>query len=70
MTEKSYNIFTVSDTICRFTAARFRIASLVIGILLFGLWSVAAAERGDAERGRAVFNGKGICYYCHGTDGQ
>lgn len=25
---------------------------------------------GDAERGRAVFNGKGICYYCHGIDGK
>lgn len=24
---------------------------------------------GDAERGRAVFNGKGVCYYCHGVDG-
>jgi mono/diheme cytochrome c family protein len=25
---------------------------------------------GDAERGRAVFNGKGVCYYCHGNDGS
>jgi len=25
---------------------------------------------GDAERGRAVFNGKGVCYYCHGIDGK
>ena len=25
---------------------------------------------GDAERGRAVFNGKGVCYYCHGIDGS
>ena len=25
--------------------------------------------QGDAERGRAVFNGKGVCYYCHGIDG-
>ena len=24
----------------------------------------------DAERGRAVFNGKGVCYYCHGSDGN
>jgi mono/diheme cytochrome c family protein len=24
---------------------------------------------GNAERGRAVFNGKGVCYYCHGVDG-
>jgi mono/diheme cytochrome c family protein len=26
--------------------------------------------QGDAERGRAVFNGKGVCYYCHGIDGS
>jgi mono/diheme cytochrome c family protein len=25
---------------------------------------------GDAERGRAVFNEKGVCYYCHGIDGN
>ena len=25
---------------------------------------------GNAERGRAVFNGKGVCYYCHGMDGN
>jgi mono/diheme cytochrome c family protein len=25
---------------------------------------------GNAERGRAVFNGKGVCYYCHGIDGK
>lgn len=25
---------------------------------------------GDAERGRAVFNGKDVCYYCHGMDGN
>lgn len=23
---------------------------------------------GDAEQGRAIFNGKGICFYCHGID--
>ena len=27
-------------------------------------------DQGDAERGRAVFNGKGVCYYCHGIDGN
>ena len=25
---------------------------------------------GAAERGRAVFNGKGVCHYCHGIDGN
>ena len=28
------------------------------------------ADHGDAERGRDVFNGKGVCYYCHGIDGN
>jgi mono/diheme cytochrome c family protein len=23
---------------------------------------------GDAEQGRGIFNGKGICFYCHGID--
>ena len=25
---------------------------------------------GDIELGKAVFNGKGVCYYCHGMDGN
>jgi mono/diheme cytochrome c family protein len=25
---------------------------------------------GDDERGREVFNGKGVCHYCHGIDGN
>jgi mono/diheme cytochrome c family protein len=29
-----------------------------------------ASLRGDAEKGRALFNGKGICHYCHGVDGH
>jgi cytochrome c553 len=29
----------------------------------------SARMRGDAERGREIFNGKGVCYYCHGMDG-
>jgi mono/diheme cytochrome c family protein len=28
-----------------------------------------AKGQGDAERGRSVFNGTGICFYCHGRDG-
>jgi len=26
-------------------------------------------QQGNAEAGRSVFNGKGVCYYCHGMDG-
>lgn len=29
-----------------------------------------AQKPGQADRGRAVFNGKGVCYYCHGIDGN
>lgn len=28
-----------------------------------------AEPQGRAEAGRSVFNGKGVCYYCHGMDG-
>lgn len=45
-------------------------ALFLLMILLTGSTSAWAAERGDAERGRALFNGKGICSYCHGTDGH
>ncbi|HEX6531605.1 MAG TPA: c-type cytochrome [Nitrospira sp.] len=26
-------------------------------------------SRGNGEAGRVVFNGKGVCHYCHGIDG-
>lgn len=26
-------------------------------------------QQGHAAAGRSVFNGKGVCYYCHGVDG-
>ena len=32
--------------------------------------SESTTTQADAERGRAVFNGKGVCYYCHGIDGK
>ena len=46
-------------------------------VLLFGLpaWAAgeaapdAATPAGDAARGRALFNGIGGCFNCHGTDG-
>lgn len=27
-------------------------------------------SQGNAEAGRILFNGKGVCYYCHGVDGH
>ena len=29
----------------------------------------SASAQGNAEAGRGLFNGKGVCYYCHGMDG-
>ncbi len=43
---------------------------LIGGVLACSAPAAAEAEHGDAERGQAVFNGKGICYYCHGTDSR
>ena len=31
--------------------------------------ATTSKRQGDAEQGRKVFNGKGICDYCHGKDG-
>jgi cytochrome c553 len=28
-----------------------------------------SSRQGEATAGRSVFNGKGVCYYCHGMDG-
>jgi hypothetical protein len=57
---------------------------LLVGVLAIQFTSVAEMNvwagpppspkgtkaAGDVERGRAVFNGKGVCYYCHGVDGN
>ena len=32
--------------------------------------SAKATPQGKAEAGRSLFNGKGVCYYCHGVDGH
>ena len=32
--------------------------------------SKSTKAEGNAERGREVFNGKGVCHYCHGLDGS
>ncbi len=44
-----------------------------VGIVDTGAASAApvgsAASKGDARQGQRLFNGKGACAYCHGTDG-
>ncbi len=40
-----------------------------------GVWAApsssppTAKAKGDSERGKKIFNGKGFCYQCHGIDG-
>ena len=55
------------------------IGLVMLGLVLFdGVLAQAkrqapnssATAQADAERGWAVFNGKGVCYYCHGIDGN
>lgn len=50
------------------------VASAVGGISEQSLWAAPSssgkpASQGNAEAGRSLFNGKGVCYYCHGVDG-
>jgi mono/diheme cytochrome c family protein len=61
-----------------FSLAGVAIGWLAILLLLLSAMNAWAGSQssnkstktqGDAERGRAVFNGKGVCYYCHGVDG-
>ena len=48
---------------------------LILVTLLFSTPGISRAEstgsgmKGDATQGKALFNGKGICHYCHGIDG-
>lgn len=48
---------------------------LIGGLLLTTLSSLvlggtATKDHADATRGRALFNGKGVCASCHGADGD
>ncbi len=51
------------------------LVALVFGMMPFllphsvgGPVSAQELSSGDAEKGREVFNGKGICHYCHGQN--
>jgi mono/diheme cytochrome c family protein len=60
--------------------ARFTIRGAVLPVVLWSaiigvpttLWAGSDQLRraGSAEAGRSIFNGKGVCYYCHGVDGD
>ncbi|HEX7766482.1 MAG TPA: c-type cytochrome [Nitrospira sp.] len=58
-------------------------AGVAVVLLASGVGSIAAQSlwaapspagkptlQGNAEVGRSLFNGKGVCYYCHGVDGR
>ena len=59
------------------------VAVLFVGLMIaLCLWpvqeSMSAGSSGstnsksgaNADTGRSIFNGKGLCYYCHGMDGD
>ncbi len=51
------------------------VTGLLMLLSAMNAWAGASASSkvkppGDAEAGRAVFNGKGVCHYCHGMDGH
>jgi mono/diheme cytochrome c family protein len=59
----------------RQVGSRLMRLGLIVGGLLCipgGLLSADAetAPKGNAEAGRSLFNGKGLCSYCHGMDGH
>ena len=75
----------MSKSIRSMTAALSVLGTLLIGgwlALMFGLMAhndasagfspaqTADKRQGNTEQGRKLFNGKGICYYCHGIDGD
>ncbi|TAJ07880.1 MAG: c-type cytochrome [Nitrospirae bacterium] len=57
--------------------ALFRAGLALLWLMVVAGWSVGittavfgspAGGAGDATRGRSLFNGKGVCLYCHGLD--
>jgi hypothetical protein len=65
------------------TSEARKVAVLFVGLVIaLCLWSVqesmSAGSSGstnskpgaNADTGRSIFNGKGLCYYCHGMDGD
>lgn len=56
---------------------RVLFSEMTLALLLLSAPTISWAEptdknvqmKGDATQGKALFNGKGICHYCHGIDG-
>lgn len=56
---------------------RVLFSEMTLALLLLSAPTISWAEptdknatmKGDAAQGNALFNGKGICHYCHGLDG-
>lgn len=57
--------------------ARVLVPGMVLAVFILaastGSYAEPAAKnapmKGDATQGETLFNGKGICHYCHGIDG-
>ncbi len=56
---------------------RLLLSGIVLIVFMHSAENVSGAEsgaklpavKGNAGQGQALFNGKGICHYCHGVDG-
>ena len=57
--------------------ARIGPGLVLVWLMAVAGWSIGLATAaqgspaggaGDAARGRSLFNGKGVCFYCHGLD--
>ena len=67
--------FAINRMAWRAGMAVVLVASVLGAITEDSLSAALAASRkpvshGNVEAGRSVFNGKGVCYYCHGVDGH
>lgn len=77
MTRKEAGNTVIDRLAHRLHRANMWIRLLLLGATVLCLVPVQAAsgestgkQRDHVEAGRAVFNGKGACSYCHGKDGR
>ncbi|MDF0664679.1 MAG: cytochrome c [Nitrospira sp.] len=78
-TWSSSRTFLNSDLLVKLTVSFGLLFASSLGMELVSPSDYARAEssasqltdkvKGNVMRGREIFNGKGVCYYCHGIDG-
>lgn len=60
---------TVNGRLCAIVVLFLGVQSLPVRLAL-GEILTQPPPNGDPERGKQVFHGRGICYYCHGRNGD